>query len=378
LCSNVVTLTAPDGSNAQRNKVIDDPIVFDDVLTATALQPEVRVAAMSPPLSLSVSHTFLCHPQPRVCSSRDGCVTAADVTPRASQTFTRVAKPLADALLAGQSSVLLTFGVTNSGKSHTIIGRFNAEVTADGGLGDAAGIVPRLFAYTLAGASAAVGGGGVAEARTVSFACMEVYNDRYFDLLKASAPATSSSNLSGTGQTSPQATPSDRVRSALPAEVSMVEVPSLSKGLAMLQAVSRRQRRSVRRCLCPVSLTVSSLSVTVSCHYLVTVSVSQLPPHNTAIAMKSQALAMRHSNSTKMNSTSSRSHAVFVFRVGVALLFVIDAGGTERVHKSEAEGMQYVAVTVCVLCLLQRMRARPRQRQRGRPFCALMSTVASS
>lgn len=55
-----------------------------------------------------------------------------------------------------------------------------------------------------------------------------------------------------------------------------------------------------------------------------------------------QALTSRHMNATKMNSQSSRSHAVFVFGVGTALLFVIDAGGTERVHKSEAEGTQYV------------------------------------
>jgi hypothetical protein len=55
-----------------------------------------------------------------------------------------------------------------------------------------------------------------------------------------------------------------------------------------------------------------------------------------------QALASRHMNATKMNAQSSRSHAVFVFGVGSALLFVIDAGGTERVQKSEAEGTQCV------------------------------------
>ncbi len=54
----------------------------------------------------------------------------------------------------------------------------------------------------------------------------------------------------------------------------------------------------------------------------------------------SQALDVRHMQSTKMNSQSSRSHAVFVFNIGTALLFVIDAGGTERVGKSEAEGTQ--------------------------------------
>lgn len=51
-------------------------------------------------------------------------------------------------------------------------------------------------------------------------------------------------------------------------------------------------------------------------------------------------------HSTKMNAQSSRSHAVFVFRVGTALLYIIDAGGTERVAKSEAEGQQCV-----LLCL---------------------------
>ena len=53
-----------------------------------------------------------------------------------------------------------------------------------------------------------------------------------------------------------------------------------------------------------------------------------------------QALGYRHMQSTKMNAQSSRSHAVFVFKLGSALLFVIDAGGTERIAKSEAEGQQ--------------------------------------
>ncbi len=51
------------------------------------------------------------------------------------QTFNTLALPLVTSLVGGQSSVLLTFGVTNSGKSHTIIG----------GAGEAQGIVPRLF-----------------------------------------------------------------------------------------------------------------------------------------------------------------------------------------------------------------------------------------
>ena len=82
--------------------------------------------------------------------------------------FARVGVPVADSLIAGKSSVILTFGVTNSGKSHTVIG----------GAGGDAGLIPRLFTHLLASPTA----------RPLSFAALEVYNDRYFDLLASSVP----------------------------------------------------------------------------------------------------------------------------------------------------------------------------------------------
>ena len=104
------------------------------------------------------------------------------------QTFEALARPLVTGLLSGQSSVLLTFGVTNSGKSHTILGKAGTE---------AAGVVPRLFDAILSGLAA--GSPSVAAASTpysaaplLSFACLEVYNDRYFDLLSAPGSAGAS------------------------------------------------------------------------------------------------------------------------------------------------------------------------------------------
>ena len=71
--------------------------------------------------------------------------------------------PLARSLLAGTSSVLLTFGVSNSGKSHTVIGSSTHE---------GAGLISRLFKHFLASIPEH------SEAM-LKFAALEVYNDRY-------------------------------------------------------------------------------------------------------------------------------------------------------------------------------------------------------
>ncbi len=81
--------------------------------------------------------------------------------PHHHQTFATLGQPLVEGLVSGQSSVLLTFGVTNSGKSHTVLGR---------GSGPDAGLVPRFFHAILAAAAAA----GRTCTPTLTFACLEV------------------------------------------------------------------------------------------------------------------------------------------------------------------------------------------------------------
>ena len=104
------------------------------------------------------------------------------------QCFSQTAAAMVDQLPAGVSSVLFTYGVTNSGKSHTILGKAGAE-----------GVLPRtlerLFQLrdaTPSGAASSQGAGGAgagagaaAGAFTVRMSVLEVHNESLKDLLAA-------------------------------------------------------------------------------------------------------------------------------------------------------------------------------------------------
>ncbi len=150
------------------------------------------------------------------------------------QVFDRVGLPLAHALLTGSSSVLLTFGVTNSGKSHTVIGSSTPE---------GAGLIARLFKHFLSQSTDA----------PLKFAALEVYNDRYFDLIKDTSTGKLSGSMSSgkdteAGSSRPRpatptrvsvgsVAPSDRVCTALPPDVSLTPVSSEAQALSLVQSV---------------------------------------------------------------------------------------------------------------------------------------------
>jgi hypothetical protein len=160
--------------------------------------------------------------------------------------FGQIGRPLAKCLSSGQSSVLLTFGVTNSGKSHTVIGKGTTED---------AGLIPRLFRELTSSVEK--------DDQQLSFSCLEVYNDRYFDLLKASnmkCDASSMSNVedvvvSGSGGrkrrrsgrrvsiAAPPAPQTQKSTSVLPADISYVTIETATQGNDVVNTVKCRSFR---------------------------------------------------------------------------------------------------------------------------------------
>ncbi|KAJ1448486.1 kinesin motor domain-containing protein, partial [Pelagophyceae sp. CCMP2097] len=75
--------------------------------------------------------------------------------------------PLVDALFEGRSALLFTYGVTNAGKSYTMMGKPE---------GDEAGIMPRALDAVLERANKE-------ETSEVYVSFIEIYNEQIYDLM---------------------------------------------------------------------------------------------------------------------------------------------------------------------------------------------------
>lgn len=114
---------------------------------------------------------------------------------RQEEVYRQTAQPLVDALWMGQSGLLFAYGVTNAGKTYTIMGKE----------GDA-GVLPRalqdLFARVEreeAGRREAVGeGGGIV--RRVVCSYLEIYNEQIYDLLSGEGGGEGGRGWSRVGQ----------------------------------------------------------------------------------------------------------------------------------------------------------------------------------
>lgn len=134
-----VTMQAPPGSNAHANGQLSETIEFDGVLQPQSTQANV---------------------------------------------FNSTAKPLVDALPLGRSSVLFTYGVTNSGKSFTIVG-------TDGKPGLLHRSLARLFstrAKVMRKRAPSSGSGTGSGAFRISLSVVEVHNESLRDLLYTLTP----------------------------------------------------------------------------------------------------------------------------------------------------------------------------------------------
>ncbi|KAH8096563.1 hypothetical protein JL720_3942 [Aureococcus anophagefferens] len=97
----------------------------------------------------------------------DDAATQADV-------YEATTAPLVDALFAGRSALLFTYGVTNAGKSYTMMGDPEDEA--------ARGLMPRALNLILERAEA-LGG-------EVKLSFMEIYNENVYDLMDKAAAQT--------------------------------------------------------------------------------------------------------------------------------------------------------------------------------------------
>jgi hypothetical protein len=109
--------------------------------------------------------------------------------------YTRTTQPLVDALYMGKSGLLFAYGVTNAGKTHTILGNEDAPGVLPRALDDiftrlkrdeesGTGMYVHRHAHTHTHTQAQNGGsaGGKRKAEVVC-SYLEVYNDQIFDLL---------------------------------------------------------------------------------------------------------------------------------------------------------------------------------------------------
>jgi hypothetical protein len=243
---------------------------------------------------------------------------------------------LSSALLSGRDAMVLAYGPTGAGKTHTVFGpsglwaRGAAEILAS----EARGLVPRALQCLFAAGRALSGEvGGVLSVRAAFF---EVYLDTVTDLLEdasaADADALAAGSAAGVGA---------------------------GRGVGEAAAARRRLEveRKVRRDARAFSV-ASSAAARRASRAASSVAVVGNEPRGLCwveaatadelVAALRGAIAKRSSGSTESNEHSSRSHAVLWVDVQVACpgkvsrgrWTLVDLAGSERLAKSRSAGLR--------------------------------------
>jgi hypothetical protein len=196
--------------------------------------------------------------------------------------FTAVAQPIVNSVLSGQHGCIIAYGQTGSGKTHTMFG-------ADG----RRGLIPRVC-ETVTIASGAPN----SVTTDVRIGFVEVYNDQVFDLLRTTCEA---------GLLSPR-------------EANRCSVKSRREGRQVL-CVREDPRLGV---------------------FLEGQTLRSVTNRDQVDAVLRSANLERSVASTKMNTCSSRSHAIVHLVVGHhsrVMVSLVDLAGSERVKSTEATGV---------------------------------------
>jgi len=250
--------------------------------------------------------------------------------------FNSMCKPQVDHVLNGYNACCFAYGQTGSGKTHTMFG-------AEGGIaitGEVRGMIPRAVEYLftrLAQKSAT---------SEVAMVCsfLEIYIDQIRDLGKAYLVEMGNDSDGGpiiSQKTSdlfeniaakrgnPYFAPAFRMRKSESAE----RLPGLKEVRAEYAQMNYEIREDTEG-----NVFVKDLSL---------IPVSSLEEVKQLIGM---GLSVRATHETKMNSTSSRSHTVFTITIvqrdkksgesTQAMLNLIDLAGSERLKKSESQGLR--------------------------------------
>ena len=136
-----------------------------------------------------------------------------------AEVYEATTAPLVDALFSGRSALLFTYGVTNAGKSHTMMGRPEDEA--------ARGLMPRALDLILERAEAQGG--------EVRLSFMEIYNENVYDLMDKEAAVTRKRRALRV---------KDRGHSMEVANLGSVKVTSAAHGLAMAKAAQAQRKTS--------------------------------------------------------------------------------------------------------------------------------------
>eukprot|EP00633_Aureoumbra_lagunensis_P007183 CAMPEP_0197312236 /NCGR_PEP_ID=MMETSP0891-20130614/18685_1 /TAXON_ID=44058 ORGANISM="Aureoumbra lagunensis, Strain CCMP1510" /NCGR_SAMPLE_ID=MMETSP0891 /ASSEMBLY_ACC=CAM_ASM_000534 /LENGTH=899 /DNA_ID=CAMNT_0042799195 /DNA_START=76 /DNA_END=2775 /DNA_ORIENTATION=- len=216
-----------------------------------------------------------------------------------AQIYVETTRPLVDALFKGQSSLIFAYGVTNAGKSYTIMGSGESERS---------GLLPRALDDILRRAED--------DGYSVSLSFIEIYNDQVFDLMDKPPAATHShrqvSNFRAWGR----------------------------GGITSTQPAWGGARGDGRR-----ALRVKDLHTRMEVSNLSSANVLSVS-HGVALARAAEA--QRKTASTGLNATSSRSHAICQIELRTkdsgpldspySQLNIVDLAGSERAERTGASG----------------------------------------
>eukprot|EP00047_Mylnosiga_fluctuans_P023867 m.147546 g.147546 ORF g.147546 m.147546 type:complete len:747 (-) comp9709_c1_seq1:245-2485(-) len=278
-------------------------------------------------------------------------------------TFRTAALPLIEDVLAGRNALLFTYGVTNSGKSHTM----------QGPPGDR-GLVPRCLESLLA---------GLEGARAPRFS---MYSDSMNQIfLQTDEQREADLKRFGRGAMSPGRAAADAIRPAVPDAgrhlftvfLSYVEVYG-DRVYDLLEAPGQDARPARE----PRKLREANGRTFVS-------DVTEVEVHDLAEARElvARGNGSRQTASTAVNATSSRSHSVLTLRVAriprgragralrdpgllhISQLSLVDLAGTERADRTQTRGQRQREagdINVSLLALRQCFEALRRSKRTGR------------
>ena len=230
-----------------------------------------------------------------------------------SEVYAATAAPLVKKIFDGTSGLVFCYGVTNAGKSYTVMGT---------GEDERAGLLPRALKDVLTKADET--------GHSVSLSFFEIYNDYIYDLMDRPLASSSSSSVFGGAQS----TTSRYHRGGAPQQrralrlkdrdtrmevnlLSSVPVASVSHGVALARAAEARRRT-----------TATGLNSASSRSHAVCQIDLHLSPHS----------ASPFADSAKGDSTMKPS-CPDLHLAPVAQLMIVDLAGSERGDRTGASGV---------------------------------------
>ena len=315
-------------SKATTEKTSDSTFVFDQVLWSVKSTPEEARFA-----------------------ENIGCIAPLPTTSCSQfDVFQAVGGRNVEQAFEGYNSCIFAYGQTGSGKSHTVIGPENDP-----------GLAPRIIASMFHRIDALRAKDPYVQC-SLDIAVIEIYNERPTDLLAMSQRAVHTRTHSGgSGSDGLSSTHSGFVHARSVSELSSDGNP-LNYAAAsptfpppneqQLQNMARRRDKE-HRSLSMLGLPETDTELRVRQHpdygtYLAGLRHEVIDNEHSARICLQRALAHRTTATTKMNDSSSRSHAMIQLTLQqesklrgtkkIALLNLIDLAGSERIKQSGVQG----------------------------------------